>query len=483
MRKIPRLVNEELSHLVEQLSAYKENVSSAIYEQYKTAFVLSGTINLRGKAGDALKEYIHVSHLNLTQKIINVMDEITEVAAKMENNFLNFESAANGIVGSGTLENVHTHMQRGNDRFTDMDDTARRLLYRASEFIQTTDLGSDHVATAYTNLFDHLDNTKTGLEDTDSSLQADIDRVTNRVFELQTHIFALAENFRDENGINYSKLNEIHTQDWYTVENNHAFKEMQEDDPFVYDAGHASVAEGQWIAGTSDTNYITASGNVLGANGSVTQSGSLFDQNNPLTMDREGEAVVLSGKVQGETLAGYGKLDTSGQVVGAAGNLHLGPDGIGAEGKVAVIEVKGTAMVGTDNFNGYVAGHAEALTAQAHTNFILPDDQNGDMKLGIGGKVQGATVGVETGFSLFDINSPGVLSEDKEGDKKKSMLGLKAGLNAGPQIGGNVDFEKTNVYSNDYLSVHANEIDIDLKLVVGVKLSVALSSIQLKWPW
>lgn len=109
---MPRLVNDELTTLVEKLSTYKENLSTSVYEQYKTALVLSQTINLRGKAGDALKQYINVSHINLTQKIINVIAEITEVAEKMKNDFSNFETASNGIVGSGTLDNVRDQIKK-----------------------------------------------------------------------------------------------------------------------------------------------------------------------------------------------------------------------------------------------------------------------------------------------------------------------------------------------------------------------------------
>ena len=147
---MPRLVNDELTTLVEKLSTYKENLSTSVYEQYKTALVLSQTINLRGKAGDALKQYINVSHINLTQKIINVIAEITEVAEKMKNDFSNFETASNGIVGSGTLDNVRDQIKKTNDRFTEIDDTAVQLLYRASEFISTTSLGTSAVTGAYT---------------------------------------------------------------------------------------------------------------------------------------------------------------------------------------------------------------------------------------------------------------------------------------------------------------------------------------------
>ncbi|MEI3612686.1 T7SS effector LXG polymorphic toxin [Pseudogracilibacillus sp. SO30301A] len=481
---MPRLVNDELTKLVEQLTTYKENLSLSVYEHYKTALVLSKTINLRGKAGDVLKEYINVSHINLTQKIINVIAEITEVAEKMKREFSNFESASYGIVGSGTLDNVHKQMKRMNDRFTDIDDTAGQLLYKASEFISTTSLGTSDVTTAYTEIFDHIKKTKTGLEETDSSLKADLDHLITRVYELQTHIFELSETFRDKNGIKYSKLNEIPNQEWYTVENNHAFQEMQDDDPFVYHAGHASMAEGQWVAGTSDTNYIAASGYAVGAEGELTKSGTIFSKtNDPFSIDGQGEAALLSGSVQGETLGGYGNLDASGQVLGADGNFHFGSDGFDAEGKVAVIEAEGSAMVGTDNFNGYVSGHAEALTAKGHARFTLPEDQDGDIKIGLGGKAQGATAGVEGGLSLFEVDSPSYSYEDGKGTNKKSMLGIEGGVNIGPQVGAGVDFQSKTVYSNNLLNVRATEIDVDLKLFIGLKASLSVPTIQLKWPW
>src|SRR5699024_3294145 len=128
-----------------QLSAYKESLSDTVYEQYITAIILSKTINLRWLAGDALKEYMNVSHINLTQKIINVIDEITEVAEKIENNFSSFEADSHGIVGSGTLEQVQTEIKSKRDRFSEIDGTADQLLYRASEFIPITNLGTSKV--------------------------------------------------------------------------------------------------------------------------------------------------------------------------------------------------------------------------------------------------------------------------------------------------------------------------------------------------
>lgn len=480
---MPRLVNKELSEIVDQLSSYKEKVSESFYEQYKTALVLSKTINLRGKAGDALKQYINVSHINLTQKMINVADELLQAAEKVKTDFSEYESFANGVVGSGTLDKVRDQMKRTNEQFSDIDEQAGQLMYRAEEYISTTSLSSGKVTDAYSNIYDQLEKTKSGLEDTDSSLTASLETVANRVGDLQTQIFALSETYRDDHGIKYSKLNEIPSQKWYSAEANHAFKDMQEDDPFSYHAGHASMAEGQWVAGTSDTNYITASGYAVGAEGEFTKSGRLFSKENPLTMEGAGSAAVLSGDVQGETLWGYGNLDASGQILDAEGNMYVGKDGFDLDGKVAVAEAEGTAMVGTDNFNGYVTGHVEALSADAHARFKLPEDQDGDVNIGLGAKAQGATAGFETGLSIFEVDSPGGEMKDGKNPEKKSLLGINGGVNVGPQVGAGADFSSETVYSNDYFNVRANELDIDIRLGAGFKLSVAVPSIQLKWPW
>lgn len=480
---MPRLVNKELSQIVDRLSAYKEKVSESFYEQYKTSLVLSKTINLRGKAGDALKQYINVSHINLTQKMINVADELLQAAEKVQTDFSEYESSVNGIVGSGTLDKVRNQMQRTNERFAEIDEQAEQLMYRAEEFISTTNLSSGKVTDAYSNIYDQLEKTKSGLEDTDSSLTASLKTVASRVGDLQTQIYALAETYRDDHGIKYSRLNEIPNQKWYSTETNHAFKDMQEDDPFSYSAGHVSVAEGQWVAGKNDTRYITASGYMVGAEGDFTRSGRLFSRENPLTMEGEGSAALLSGDVQGEMLWGYGNLDASGQILGAEGNMYVGKDGFDLDGKVAVAEVEGTAMVGTDNFNGYINGHAEALSAEAHARLKVPEDPDGDLNIGIGAKAQAATAGIEGGLSIFEVDSPGGEMKDGKKPEKKSLLGLSGGVNVGPQVGAGVDISSEAVYSNDYFNVRANELDVDIRLGAGFKLSIAVPSIQLKWPW
>lgn len=480
---MPRLVNEELTNLVDKLSTYKDKLSESAYEQYKSALVLTQTINLRGKAGDALKQYINLSHIHLTQKMINVSAEILEVAEKMKADFANFESMNNGIVGSGTLDQVRDRMKKTNEHFTDIDERADQLLYQAEEFISVTSLGTGNVTQAYTSIYDHINQTKTGLEDTDSNLQSNLDRLVIRVSELQTQIFELSEVFRDDHGIKYSKLKEIPKQEWYTVENNHAFQEMQADDPFSYYAGHGSMEEGQWVAGTSDTNYITTSGYVVGAEGELTTSGSFFDNSNPFTVEGNGSAAVLSGDVQGETLWGYGKLDASGRLFGADGSMYFGPRGADLEGKVAYFDADATVMIGHENFNGYASGNVDFLTAEGHARFKLPEGADDDVKIGLGGKANGASVGFDAGISLFEVDSADNINRETGEKVKKSILGVDAGVNIGLQAGGGFDFSSEAVYSNDYLNVRANELDVNLRLGAGVKFSVAVPSIQLKWPW
>ena len=467
---MPRLVNEELNDIVDKLSAYEEDVSTILYEQFKTSLILSQTNNLRGKAGDSFKDYMNVSHINLSQKIINVISEIVAATKKVQEDFSNYEQNADGIVGSNTLEDVHQTIRTKSGQFISLDDYSNQLLYQASEFITTTKLSGEEVSSSFDEVTSNLNKKREKLSEIDSRIVNDLSVLSTRVKHLQTHIYELAENFRNKNGIDYSKLNKISEQDWYSVEDNGAFKILKEDDPFIHHAGHASVAEGQWVNGTSDTNHLTGSGYLVGANGQFTQDG--------FTMDGEGEAAIAKGSLEGETLYGFGKGELNGELLGADGNFHFGADGLALEGNVAVAKADGKVILGTENFHGYGSAKAELLTADGHASFRLPEDEADNIKIGLGGNASAASAKAEAGITLFGLENPGV-----QNDEVTSVLGIDAEVSVGFQVGAGVEFESETVYSTDYFNVRANELDIELKLIGGINLAVQVPSIQLKWPW
>ena len=472
---MPRLVNEELNELNEKLKTYKEELSTAVYEQYKTALVLSNTNNLRGNTGDSVKNYFNLVHINLTQKIINIASEITDAMKQMEQDFINFETSTNGIVGSGTLDDVKESVQEARNTFDALHARSGNLLSRASEFIATTSLPGDAVSTSYTNVISKVSDTKTGLEENDSKVSTDLRSVEERVESLKQQISDLTNSYRGSNGIDYSKVNNIQSEAWYSNENKAAFNQMLEDDPYRYDAGHASVWEDQWVTGQNEEIFMNADASFLNATG----SSQLADGNNRY----EGNVNVLSGSVHAQATE-YVNVDGSASILGANGHLEFGDDGIDAGGSANVGKAEAGVVIGNDMFNGHVNASADVLTADG--NFVIqPPDEKGDFKYNIGGKVSGASAQVDAGITLFGVDSLSGEVEDKSAgmEQKKSLLAVDASASIGFQAGADVELSNSTVFETKYVDVESTTINVDLSLVVGLKLGLTVPTLDVKWPW
>ncbi|MBO1909812.1 hypothetical protein J4G37_34100, partial [Microvirga sp. 3-52] len=406
-----------MNEIVEKLNKYGDDVSTRLYEQYKTSLILSKTNNFRGQAGDAFKAYMSISHINLSQKIINIMAEVLEAAKKVQSDFLMFEQSNRGIVGSTTMEGVKDRINGKSGQFLAIDSHANQLLSQASEFIATTNLPGDEVFQSFDEVLKNINRRRNELSEIDSRVSNNLGDLITRVSHLQRNIFELSENFRDKNGIHYSKLNKIPEQAWYSTESNGAFETMVEDDPFIHHAGVARGDEGQWVVGTSDQNYLASSGYLAGASGQFTRDGLAFDA--------EGEAAMAKGSIEGKTLFGYGTGEVKGKLLAADGDFHLGKDGVSVEGNVAYAKSDGKVMVGSEEFNGYASGSAEVFTADGHASFVLPLDPDDNVKVGLGGEATAASAKAEAGITIFGVESPG-----SEFNEVKSVLGIDGEVSA-----------------------------------------------------
>lgn len=471
---MPRLVNDEINELVEKLRNYQDRISTAVYEQFKRSLVLSKTHHLRGKTGDAFKEYMEIVHIQLAEKIINIVHELHDAANQMRMEFLNYEKNEKGIVGSGTVENVKQTIENTGRTFAQLDTKSNQLLSRAAEFISTTKLPTESVSNSYTKVLNNIEKTRTGLDENDTKVASNLNKVKARVEQLFQQINDLSENFRDKSGIDYSKIDAIKEQDWYTVESDGAFAKMVEDDPFIYNAGHASVADGQWVTGIDGDIYFAATGYALGAEG--------YYQREGYAIDTAGEFAALKGSLEGQATE-YVTGSIEGELISGDGSFTFDSEGIDAEGNVAVARAEGTAMIGTETFNGYVTGKADAFSADGQFAVKIPEDEDGDFKFALGGNASGASAKVEAGLTLFGVEEASA-SADVDGNKSsKSLLGVDASVSAGFQASAGVEFSSETVFSSDFANVRANTIAVDLSLIIGVKIDLQIPSIQLKWPW
>ncbi|WLV24282.1 T7SS effector LXG polymorphic toxin [Aciduricibacillus chroicocephali] len=472
-----RLVNEEMEDLVKKLEKYQSSLKDAVYEQYKSSTVLSRSINLKGKTGNSMKEYMEIVHINLAQKIINVSSELLEAARKVKDDFRSYESDAKGIVGSGTLDKEKENLGDSRTTFEELDSKGQKLVLRADEFISTVKLPGETVLHTYQTADSNIKKTKEELLSSDSTCTKNMSPVTERINELITEMNELSTHFKNENGVLTDKVSSIKEQPWYTLENKGAFKALSEDDPFSYEAGEASVLEGQWVMGTSDKNYITQTGSVLSARGEKTNDKGAYKVS--------GEVSGAKLYTKAETAGGWLKYDGTQSLLSGSGNAEFdGFTRMAASGDASVVKSESTAMLGTDKFNGHVSLKASALSANGQAAFKLPKNADDTTHIALGGRAEAATVKASAGITLFGMESMGG-EHEKNGVKTtaKKDFGMNVEASAGWQAGVGVEYKDEPVWKSDYLNINATSLNADLKLLLGVKLDVTIPTIQAKWPW
>ncbi|NMD71579.1 hypothetical protein HHO41_14850 [Bacillus sp. DNRA2] len=467
-------MNDEINELVDNLKSYKEDLSKEVYGQYKASVVLSKTINLRGKTGDAFKNYISVVHLQLAQKIINIIGEIDKAANQMKKDFESYEKDDKGIVGSGTLTEVKETIQQSKSSFEKLDSKSDSLLCKASEFIATTKLPGNSVSDDYDAVTKNITKTKELLEETDAKVAKDLTQLVTRVNELKKQINTLYSKFRDDNGIKYSKVNNIKNNKWYTDEKKGLFGKMYKDDPFTYKAGSKALYEEQWVKGTSDEKYESTTVSAFQASG--------FTKKDEGNLELSGEAYTFS--IDGHSQFNkYLKSDDSLHLLGGQGKTVLGKDGVELEGKLLVYGQEHSGVLGNDNFDGHINGQLEALSLDGNLAVILPDEK-GDFKLALGGNIVGANAELGVGTKLFGIEELTVPVKDSSGKiVEKSLLSLEVGGGIGPQIGAGVEFSSETVIEKDFFYVKSNTLLIDLGAGFKGNIDISVPTAGLKFPW
>lgn len=471
---MPRLINEEISEMKEKMADYQDTISQVAYEQFKTATVLANTLSLRGTTGDSFKAYMNLVHLNLTQKIINIAEEIRQAVDQMETVFLDYESHASGKVETDTLERVTEKVKHSNTAFDALDGRSGNLLSRASEFIATTNLPGQTVQAGYSDSIRQLNTFKADLSQTDSRAASDLSRVVERVETLKQQIADLSTVYRNQNGISYDKIGNITSEAWYSNENTAAFADMVEDDPFVSQTTRHTFYEDQWVAGVNgdvfasyDHAFLHAEGSHKVEDGVTTfQGGAGIYQGNgraQVTDYLKADGTVSVGQVQGDFSYGNGVA-------------------INAEGHAAKID--GTAMLGTENFNGHVSANAEALSGNAHF-VIQPKDDNGEFKFHVGGGGALWKAEANAGVELFGIKDVSSSAQDYKTDDsaQMSLFGVDIAGSVGKQVSAELEISSTKAFETKIVDVHANRLKIDLSLGLGVKLDLQYPSLNWKWPW
>ncbi|EAC3820297.1 hypothetical protein AOC40_12795 [Listeria monocytogenes] len=405
---MPRLVNEEIKDIKENVSKYNENLADAVYEHYKNIVVLSETINFKGAAADTVKNYMASVQSNIAEKIINVSDELLTAIVAVKDNFESFEGSGKGIVGDGTLKDVKKQTEDYKKLFAEATDGDSKILEEAAEFIATTKLNTENVINEFDNSAKKLQEYNDKLDEHDKTGLDKLVNVKERVSALAMQIDEVINNYRDTKGIIADKVENITKEPWYSNEMNGAFNSMAEEDPFYYAAGDASLYEDQWVTGMRDDLYIQAYARGIGATG-------VFKADNN-SIEANGEFSAASGNVSTEFI--FGNAEAKASLLDGEGHFNLSNKGLDAGAEAHLASVDGSFTIGNSDYNGFANGNASLGNADANIAFNNNEvalgahaswaRAEGDLGVTIGGVETsfGGSIGVQAGFG-FSVSNTG----------------------------------------------------------------------------
>lgn len=464
MNEVLRLVNDEVNELVEKLKHFKDNLSTAVYEQFKRSFVLAKTEHLRGKTGDALKQYMEVVHFHLAEKIINIVHELHEAAVQMQAHFLDYEKDENGTVHLTAVEQSKRALNASKEAFAQLDMRSNQLLNRASEFIHTIALPSTSVTSAFTQVSNYMSEITIRLSEQDQKVANDLTKMKARVEQLFQQVNELSDHLRDRSGILNSNVESIKNQSWYITEKNGAFSQMLDDDPLIYFTNHSDPSEEQWIIGIDGDIYFANMGHAFGVDGYLEHDGFL--------VDAAGNFSAFKGLLQSQATDNQGE-----------GNDSFNPYRMDMRGSVTAVQVEETYMLGNEEFHGYVFEKLDAFSAAEHMDVKIPEDVDDVFKFAIGGSVSGASAKAEAGLTLFGIEEAEATMNGDGEKSSQSLLGIDASVSSGFQASAGVEYSSETVFSSSFTNERTNALEVDLSAIIGTKIELQIPSLQLKWPW
>ncbi|MBC1886322.1 T7SS effector LXG polymorphic toxin [Listeria seeligeri] len=419
---MPRLVNEEMKDIKENISTYNDDLSDVVYEHYKNIIVLSETINIKGSSADTMKKYMATVQSNIAEKIINISDELLTVVGTIKDDFESFEGDNKGIVGDGTIKDIKIQAEDYKKTFENVTDGDKKLLETAAEFIATTKLNTETVIDAFDSSTTKLQKYKDELDEHDAANLNQLADVKERVNSLAKQIDEVRNNYRDAKGIIPGKVDSLTKEPWYSNEMKGAFNDMAEEDPFYYGAGDASLYEGQWVTGTNDA-YAQAYARGLGTTGS-------FKMDND-SIETSGEFSAASGNASAQN--DFASAEMNASILGGEGHFNLDNKGLDAGAEAHLASVDGSLTLGNADYNGFLNGNASLGNADANIAF----NQN---EIGAGAHASWARAEAEAGGTIGGVE-------------------ISGGLSVGAQVGGG-------------FSISTTGIEIDGALIFGIELSI-----------
>ena len=133
---------------------------------------------------------------------------------------------------------------------------------------------------------------------------------------------------------------------------------------------------------------------------------------------------------------------------------------------------------GSDNFNGYIKGDAQVLTANGKAAFEFEDD--GVYSVGVDAGATLASASAEAGFNFLSYK---VYDGTATGTEKDDLF--KLSVSASADAGGSfaIYSESKKAIETDLININATSFKIKGSFLAGGCIQVTVPTPYFKWPW
>ncbi|EPY2272061.1 T7SS effector LXG polymorphic toxin [Clostridium sporogenes] len=476
-----RLINSNVTDMLNQVNQYKKTVQDAFYEHYKNTYVLTETNNFRGEDANAYKEYLKIVTINYINAFINIAEEVSKTLEKMNSNYTSLESYEQGSIDTDILEDVRGNLNSRNESLQLLASEIDSLNNEASNYIYVENLNTPQILGTYSSIDSELCNIYDELTKVDSSSLAEANNLMDRINEITYQLKTISNDYHEDNKISADKVKKITMQEWYKTERTNNLDAIKKEDPFFYDSCAKYGSEGQWATGLTSDAFIYSGYSSLGGEYNRTKNKGVISGDLTASLFNGYENAQFTKYAKQNANISLGNLSLSGKA-----GLSKDFAGIQAKGLIAAIDANASAVLGTDKFNGYIKGNATALSAGGYVNCNYKAS-NGDFDIGIGGKASVAEASVTVGTSILSVPGNKESNEYAGGkvkvSKSTSLLGLSVTGKAGESV--SADFDLSNTRVLDFGKINVNAIHLKLGGCIGlgadVNVTVPVPIIDMPW--
>lgn len=478
-----RLVNSDITDMLNQVNQYKKVVQEAFYALYKDVCELIETNNFRGEGASAYKAYLKVVTINYIKAFINITEEVSNTLQKMSSKYTSLEPSSQGSIDTDILQDVKKNLDDRDEKLEALAAQIDLLNDEASSYISVEKLNTSKIVDDYSSIDSELANINKELLEVDSEALVEANNLMNRINELIYQLKTITNDYHEDNKISLDKVNGITTENWYKAEKDNGLAAMMKKDPFFYHSGAGYKSEGQWAKGIASDVFMY---------GGYSNRGMEYNTNlNNGVLSGDLTAYGYHGYENGQFTnylkqngsASFGDASLSGKL----GVPGLSQDYFGFQGKgsVAVADASSSIVLGSDQFNGYIKGSASVLSANGYINDYVKS--NGDFDFGIGGKASAADASFSVGTSAFNVPGKSDSKEYAGGNVKvtnsTSLLGLSISGKAGVSASADLDVSNTTVLDFGKINVNAVHVKLGGSLGFGAEVDVTVPAITVDMPW